>query len=256
MRRKSSRFTYILLAICVLVRGALVLEADDEPKARAQVTNTERIDFPVEGVLRFNKSVGELTITGWDKPDVEITTIKTTRDAYGTQKREKAAQDLAQVQIKAERRGNDVVITTERPRHSIFHFLLPWRDGHADFDLDYRINAPHDARLVVKHETGEVHVEDLASDINISVSKGGISLHLPEDSQHAIDAKTDVGSIVSDFPGQTRRRWELVGYQFNGRPSTTAHNLYLRMGFGDIEIVKIRKPPYTLYDKSAGGPQP
>jgi hypothetical protein len=255
MRRKSSRFPYILLA-CVLVRGALPLEADDEPKARAQVTNTERIDFPVEGVLRFNKSVGELRITGWDKPDVEITTIKTTRDAYGAQKREKAAQDLAEVRIKAERRGNDVVITTERHRHSIFHFLLPWRNGHADFDLDYQINAPHDARLVVNHETGEVHVENLASDINVSVSNGEISLRLPEDSQYAIDAKTDVGSIVSDFPGQTRRRRELVGYQFNGRPSTAAHNLYLRMGFGDIEIVKIRKPPYALYDKSTLGPQP
>jgi putative adhesin len=234
MSRKSSG------SLLIVLLTAIALQAADEPESRVQITNTERIEFPAGGTLRLNNSVDELTVTGWDRPEVEITTIKSTRALYSAQKREKAAQDLAKIQIKTARQGNEVVITTEHPRPLI---------GHADFYLEYRINAPREARLAVDHKSGEVHVENLVSDIHIAVSRGAISLRLPEESQNAIDAQTSVGSILSDFPGQTQRRHDLVGYRFTGTPPAAPHNLYLRIGCGDITIVKIRKPPYALYNK-------
>jgi hypothetical protein len=245
-----------VILFSVIVLSAVVLRGDDEPKSKAQVTKTERIDFPPGGVLRLNDSIGELTVAGWDKPDVEITTIKSTNALYGPQERERRVQDLEKIRIKTERRGNEVVVTTEHPRYAIFPPPLPWHSGRADFDLEYRINAPRDARLVVDHDSGEVHVENLGSDIHITVLKGTISLRLPKENQYAIDAKADAGGIFSDFPGHMRRRLGLIGYQFSQAPSPAAHSLYLRIGFGDIAIVNIRKPPYALYDKPTGGAKP
>jgi hypothetical protein len=225
--------------IVIVLLTAVVLHADDELESQVEVTNTERIEFPAGGTLRLNKSLDDLTVVGWDRPEVEITTIKSTKRLYSAQQREKAVQDLAKAQVKTARQGNEVVITTEHPRRGIF-------PGHADFYIEYRINAPRDARLVVDHETGEVHVENLISDIRIAVSRGAISLRLPQENQYVIDAKTAVGGVVSDFPGQTRRRLGRVGYRFTATPSAAPHSVYLRIECGDIAILKIRKPPYAM----------
>jgi hypothetical protein len=244
--------------LSIVMLNVLALRDNDESKNRAQITKTERIDFPPGGTLRLNDSIGELTVEGWDRPEVEITTIKSTKALYGSQERERRVQDLEKVHIKTERRGNDIVVTTDHPRYAIFPPPLPWHSWHADFDLEYRINAPRDARLVIDHGTGDVHIDNLGSDIHVSVLKGSISLRLPEENQYAIDAKADVGGIFSDFPGEMRRRMGLVGYAFSQKPASAAHNLYLRIGYGDIALIKIRRPPYALYDKPAnpiGGPK-
>jgi hypothetical protein len=65
---------------------------------------------------------------------------------------------------------------------------------------------------------------------------------LPPEGLYAIDAKSDIGGLVSDFPGRVRRRRWLVGHQFVQETSRGAHKLYLRAGFGDIAILKIRTP--------------
>lgn len=114
------------LCLCVFVFNTLLLCAEDESKSRARVTQTERVDFPSGGLLRLNNSIGELTIEGWDRPEVEITTIKSTKAAYGAQERENATRELNQVQVKTERRGDQVVVTTEFPRYAVFPPPLPW----------------------------------------------------------------------------------------------------------------------------------
>jgi hypothetical protein len=245
----------LAIVISIVVSGTACLLAQDETKTHAQITKTERVEFPAGGVLRFDNAIGELTITGWDQPNVEITTIKSTRALYGPQQREKHVPDLEKIQIKTERHGNEVVVTTDFPRYAIFPPPLPWRSGHAQFDLEYRVSAPREARLVIDHNTGEVHVADVASDVHATVLKGSISLRVPEENQYAIDAKTDAGSIFSDFPGEMRSRLGLVGHRFNWKLSSPGHNLYLRVGYGDIAILKIRKPPYALYNKPAPGAQ-
>ena len=109
------------------------------------------------------------------------------------------------------------------------------------FDLEYRVKAPMNARLAVDHDTGEVHVDNLASDIRVTVLNGGMTLLLPQGGRYGIDAKSDFGSVTSDFPGRARRRPWLLGHQFVQKASA-AHDLWLRVGSGDIAILKIRKP--------------
>jgi hypothetical protein len=102
--------------------------------------------------------------------------------------------------------------------------------------LEYYIKAPMSVRLAVGHKTGEVHVENLTSDIHVTVHNGGITLRLPE-GQYNIDARSDWGDVISDFQGSKKRKPWLLGYQFV-QPMAAAHNLYLRVGFGDIMVMK------------------
>jgi hypothetical protein len=81
------------LMLIALLGMSCQLSVGDEPRQRVQVVQTERSDFPSGGLLRFKNSIGELTVEGWDKPDVEITTIKSTKALY-PRDREKVAHEL------------------------------------------------------------------------------------------------------------------------------------------------------------------
>ena len=73
------------IAPLLLSAGASLWAADPSLPAAPQkvtVTHTETLSLPAGGTVRIEHSVGELGIEGWDRPDVEITVIKTTQDFY------------------------------------------------------------------------------------------------------------------------------------------------------------------------------
>jgi hypothetical protein len=207
----------------------------------AQVTKTERFDFPPGGVLHIVNSTDELAIEGWDRPEVEITTTKS-KHIYATRERETAGLD--RIQITAARVGNEIVVTTDAPHYDVFPPPLPFRGGR-HFELEYRIHAPRNTSVIVDHEAGGVHIENIAGDIRVKVLKGQIDLRLPEDSTYTIDAKVDTGNIYSDFPGRSHRRIWPLGTRYE-QASAGGHKLYLRSGYGDIAILKVRRPPWGL----------
>jgi hypothetical protein len=207
--------------------------AAGEPKQRAQVTKTERIDFPA---------------------GVEITATKFTKVEYDAHEREKAAHQLDSVRVAAERRGNELVVTTDCARHRPFpppNILDPLAK-EAEFDLEYRIEAPGTARIIADHDVGEVNIDGFAGDIQVILRKGEIMLHLPEESLYDIHAKSRFGDVNSDFPGEEKRRWWEAGHRMVNQDSPAAHKLDLRVKFGDIVILKTRvaKPPEPLIPAS------
>ena len=223
----------ILVAICF--GAGCLLFADDEPKQFFQVTKTERLDFPSGGLLRLKNSIGQVTIVGWDRPDVELTTTKSTKDLYNSQDREKALKELDQVRIAAERHGDELVITTDFPRYGTFKPLLR---GETRFDLDYRISVPRNARVAIEHDTGFVSLENVGGDIRVTASQAEIALHLPEDGQYAIEARSRLGDVLSDFPGHMQRKLWFLGKQFTHENAAASQKIDLRAGYGDIIILK------------------
>jgi hypothetical protein len=218
-----------------------------------QVSNTERMDFPSGGTLRLTNSVGVLTVEAWDRPGVEITTIKSTRATYATTEREKATHELDKVRVVAEGRGNELVIATDFPRQGTFP---PYPLGETNFDLEYRIKAPSIAKFIAEHGVGEVNIDGLVGDIQVNLLQGEISLHLPEEGRYNINAKSNVGNVNSDFPGHEKRRFWLIGHRILNANSPATHTLNLRVGCGDIIILKTRVPkrpgPLTPAPKPEG----
>ncbi len=142
--------TVVLLG---LTAGSL-LWAQPAPE-KIQVTKTETAEFPTGGLLRMKNAVGELTITGWDQPGLEMTIIKSTKTAVGAKDRDQANKLLENVKITTERKGDELTISTAFPKHS--KLARPFV-GLTDFDLEYRIRVPRVARVDVEELTGEVHM--------------------------------------------------------------------------------------------------
>jgi hypothetical protein len=218
---------------------SFLLPANDVAPQRIQATNTLHAVLPSGGAIRLNNSTGELTIEGWDQPEVVITTTKMTKLAYPAAgaDRDKATRMLDEVKVTAAPQGNDLVITTDFPRHR--RFLPRPSVGARDFDLEYVIRVPRDAKIFVDHDAGEIHFDDLTGDIHATTIQGTITLHLPQTAQYSIDAKSRIGDVDSDFAGTKKRRH--FGHEFM-QTSQAPHSLYLRNGYGDIIIFRMRRP--------------
>jgi hypothetical protein len=223
-----------------------LLFSADQPREKVQVSKTERMDFPPGGTLRLTNSIGVLTVEAWDRPDVEITSIRSTKGEYNAGEREKATHQLDKVSLAVERRGDELVITTTFPRYGTFPPSYPLA-GEANLDVEYRIKVPSTARLIANHDVGDVNVDGLVGDMQVTLLQGQILLHLPEEGQYDIHAKSDCGNVNSDFPGQKKRAWFLT-QRAASEDSPAAHKLNLKVVFGDILILKTRvpRPPGSL----------
>jgi hypothetical protein len=201
----------------------------------AQATETQRMDFPSAGTLRIQKSVGLLSVDGWYQSGIEITTIKT----GGSEK------DRDRTHVTAERRGNDIVVAT-----SVVQNPWPLRpfEGIRPVSLEYRIHLPRSAHLNIQHRSGQVNVTDILGDIRITDGLGQIALSLPEAGDFAIDAKSRLGAVDSDFPGRERKKLKF-GHAFASQSNNGPQHLYLRIGFGDITILK--EPMPSIEPKAA-----
>jgi hypothetical protein len=235
--------TKFLVTTVVLGAGWLLPAADAPGKAAAEqkveVSKTQRVDFPSGGTLRFRNSVGVLTVEAWDRPDVEITTIKSTKVEVDARDRDRATHDLERINVATELHGNELVVSTSFPAHRPFGIFYPL-SGQTNFDLEYRIKAPANARLIADHTLGQVNIDGLVGDIQVNLAQGEILVHLPEGEKYSIRAKSDFGNVNSDFSDEKRTKW-LLGHRSTDE-SSGAHKLDLKVGFGDIVILKINVP--------------
>jgi hypothetical protein len=227
------RTLMLLLAI-----GCLVLASDEIPK-RIEITKTDHADLPPGGAVWLKNSTGEITIEGWDQPGVEITTIKSTKLAYPAAgaERDEAAHMLEEVKVSEAMQDGQLVIATEFPRHG--RFLPRPSVGARDFDLEYRVKVPREVKITVDNDAGEVHVDGLSGDIHATTNQGTITLRLPQTAGYSIDAKSRIGEVISDLPGTTTRK--RFGHEFVDT-AQAPHKLFLRNGYGDIIILRMRKP--------------
>jgi len=230
------RYKLAVLGLCV----ACLLLGDDA-RQKVQVSKTEKMDFPANGTLRLQNSTGELTIEGWDQPGVEITTIKSSKEEYLAGDRDKATKDLDRVQVSAKRNGDELVITTEYPHHRAFPFVSSLSTV-TNFDLEYVIKVPRNAKLIVKHDDGEVHVDDVTGNIQATARQGLIALRLVSDMPPAIDAKSYIGTVNSDFAGKETIQRLHFGHAFLEGAASAPQTLRLKIGYGDIVILKAHLP--------------
>jgi hypothetical protein len=187
-----------------------------------QMTNTERMNLAAGGTIRIDHSWGDLSIEGWDQPEMEITVIKSMPYDYKLKQPHEATEHLNGVQVVTKRISDDeVMISTAKTK--------------GDVMIEYRIHAPRDSKLVIHHGAGSVSVSDMAGDIEASGSRGDIMLMVPRQFTYAVDAQTKLGTIVSEFDGDSRKH-HLVGRSFTRSNASASRIMRLRMGYGGITI--------------------
>lgn len=223
----------------VVILLTLPLLADDRAKEILSATHTEQFNVPTTGVVRLENSFGEVDIDGWDRPEVELTVVRSTERLRDAKERTEAQRRLDSVQITAKQNGNDVVISTAYPPRNILTHPLSRR---SDIEISYRIRAPRASRLIIDHNNGGVNASDISGDIHATVINGQITLTLAGDHRYAIDAQSKLGEVYSDFEGRDQRR-HIIGEQFSSPSAAPAASLYLRARVGDIVIAKQHGPP-------------
>jgi hypothetical protein len=230
------------LALLPIVLAALPPSAVAEDFKQVQATNTERVSFAPGGLIRMTGSYGEVIVEGWDRPEVEITVVKSMPFDYMPE--EKAAKHLENVRIVTERKSDtELLIATALPRRG-GHFSPPLpAKTKGSVSLEYQIHVPRDSRLAIHHGAGSVTVSGVSGDIEATAGRGDIVLWLPpgsySPSSYSIDAKVKFGRVSSELDGAALSQY-LIGQRFTGVNPSPAHRLYLRMGFGGITILGIK----------------
>ena len=201
------------------------------PERPLQVVTTNSVEF-TGGTIRLISTYGQLNIETWDEPRVEVTVTRTAfrHELDKEQEQGKAYLNKIQVDVKKESNG-DVEVHTTFPGRGWFARTF---HGLGDFNLDYRIKVPKNAKLAIRHGVGDVLVEGVDSDIDATVKSGDIVVQLPASGKFAIDAKTSLGTVYSDFSGKTGQPW-LIGQKLDGG---SGHSVHLRSGVGGISIQK------------------
>jgi hypothetical protein len=215
----------------ILLLAAVPLFAQDKPTDRFRTEKTQTIDFPAGGLVRMKNSTGALTIEAWDKPTVELTTVKSAKYMLNAKDREKAAAELEKVSFTAERHGSELEVATNAPKHT------------GKIDISYHLWVPRDTRLAIHHETGEVNVEGTAAGIEAELRRGELFLYLPDAVAYSTHAKCAYGSI--NAPGDPTLKPEHLhlGHILDQQASGKANDLNLKVGYGDIYIMRQTPAP-------------
>lgn len=232
------RVVHLSIIAALAILPAILQAGSREAGARERTTlsSTQTLSFDPGGVIQLDQSYGDIELLAWDRPEVEITTIRSTPADSDSDSQE----DLDNVALTAIKQGEDhLKITTEG--HSRVS-KLAMRDK-PDADLKYVIRAPAKAKLVVHHDVGGVKVVNFKSDIEVINRIGEIGLSLPDLDKYAVDAQARIGDVSSDV-GCTEHR-NLIGQQLrssrHGTRLAAAHRqLYLRVGVGDITIHRVK----------------
>jgi hypothetical protein len=218
---------------CIAICAAWAAMAS-APERPLRVVTTDQADFH-GGTIRLDNTYGQVSIESWDEPRVEVTVTRTAFRQESPKDQEAGKTYLNRIKVSVKQNGNDVEITTEFPgRNRLVRSI--W--GLGDFNLDYRVKAPRDAKLAIRHGVGDVVIEGMAGDIDASVKSGDLILQLPDPEKYAIDAQCKLGKVYTDFEGAYRSPlW--MGQKFAGG---SGHAVHLRVGVGGISIQRLSVP--------------
>lgn len=241
-------------ALALIVLGsvgiALPLLAESGNPKLIEITNTQQVPFQPGGTIHIDHSSGYLSVEGWDRPEVEITVVKSLDKLYEPKNQGQANKRAEAVRVTAERKSDtDLEISTARPHYSRWTHPLGSDGG---VKVEYQIHAPRNSKLVIHHEGGDVLVNNVTADIEATGSTGELVVLLPETGKYAIDAKSKLGTVSSDFDGDFHHvHW--VGVRYADDAPAPAHKIFLRMGVGGITIKS--SPPAAQPPAAAAGVQ-
>ena len=216
-------------AVLLFTLAGACLAGDQQ---RVKIASTDEFTFAPGGTIEIRGSFGEVKIEAWDKDIVDLRIVKKTQKKYEPSEEAEARRQLERVHITTTlESASRLVIETEFPSRNLFK--RPLR-GKSNLDLEYRVKAPRNTRLDIRHDIGEVAVAGIAGDISVTNRIGAISLKVPPGQTYSVDARARIGDVSSDFDPQVRRKM-LVGASLVGDRLAT-HRIYARVGIGEISV--------------------
>jgi len=162
--RRGSSFvslTVVLVFLFSVCQGALLLAGDRE-KYEEKFEKT--VSLPATGEVSLENISGDIKVTTWNKEEVKISATKVSQ--ADTMERAKENADL--VQIKVNKVGNRVVITTEYPKN------MGLRGRSINVSVDYNLTIPDRASMRANSVSGDVDARRIGGEAELKTVSGDV----------------------------------------------------------------------------------
>ena len=150
----------LVLATLLLVPACVLLAGQEDTFEKA---------FSMEGVSRISvENVnGRIEATAWDKPYLKVRAVKS---ASGS----RAAETLAQTEIRVRKIGDEIRLETINPRrHHLFGFLdFGWHNPRVDYELHF----PPGTTVRMETTNGQVQGAGFEGSVSCDTVNGSIEL--------------------------------------------------------------------------------
>lgn len=176
------------------------------------------------GTLVINARVGDIHVTGWDEPHVEVDAEKLVR--AGSQA---GANPLFErIKVSLEGRDKSVRLSTIYPSRKLWR---PFR-GESRLTVNFDVKMPYDAALVLRCVDGDVRVEGITANERLRVNYGDVEIDVPSVmALRSLYAHTWLGYVQSDLHGSpqdsTGVKQHIAFWNPDGKQEVAVH---VRMG--------------------------
>ena len=212
-----------LIGIASLLLSAPPLRADEF----TQTCHYNRRLFS-SATFTMNVRTGDIDITGWDDPHVEIEAEKV---VYAKSKKD-AERRYQRIRILLN--GQDEMLQLR----TLYPPRRPWRPFHGESSLtvNFHIHMPYDCNLDLKVVDGDVKVQGVVGQEKIMVNYGQVEVDVPStDRLRSVRAKTWLGNVQSDLHGENDAGFDKKVLFWN--PYGT-QNISLKVHMGGIYIFR------------------
>ena len=172
-------------------------------------THTDSRDFVSGGTLHVRLSVGDLRITRGDSNKIQLRyTVKSRHESH-----------VKNARVDFDVHGNDADLE--------FHAST---GGNTQFDVELEV--PQNTNLDVHEKVGDLTVEDIEGDKDLTLSVGDIRVAKGEGGYRTVHASTGIGDVNGDGYGETSG-WlgKTLRYHGDGKYELRAH-----VSVGDITL--------------------
>ena len=205
-------------------------------KAPVSVNRSANLKLAPGGTVRVDRTWGDVTIEGWDKPVVEVAMTATSARSYDEAEAADARARLEKFGFDAKATSaKEVVVTGVSPSASL---LQPF-GGKSGVKMRYSIKVPRNSSLVMRNEVGTVEVSDLTGSVNVESDVGDVHVKVPLGPGAAVEASTRVGEVSVNAEARAKgelRRRALVGHSFSYRPSAPDKRVTVHLDVGTVTI--------------------
>jgi hypothetical protein len=172
-------------------------------------TRSDAREFAAGGFVHVRLSVGDMHIKRGDTNKISLRyTIKSRRE-----------KNLKEANVDFDVRGNEATIEFHAP-------------SHANTQFDVELEVPQNTNLDVHAKVGDVTVEDVEGDKDLSLGVGDIRVANGRSGYRLVNASAGIGDVNGDGYGETSG-WlgKTLKYHGEGKYELRAH-----VGVGDIRL--------------------
>jgi hypothetical protein len=202
------RYLHTTLLICLCLLPLCAAHAAANSDWDYEETHSDSREFTAGGMLHVHLGVGDLHIRRGDSAKISLRyTVKSRHE-----------RNIKETRVDFDIRGNDATLDFHSP------------SSNTQFDVE--LDVPSNTNLDVHEKVGDVTVDDVEGDKDLSLGVGDIHVGKGRSGYHLIHASTGIGDVNSDGYGETSG-WlgKSLKYRGEGKYELCAH-----VGVGDITL--------------------